>query len=1014
MSPGLIRFALLLAALAVTVRAGMHSQPRQTSIAEIKAMDRALAATGEIVRIRGVVTYFRPAQYRLFVQDETGGIYVATAPVAGMPLATGQLVEIVGITGPGGYAPAVVPKSVRILGHARVQPEQLTDFAGVRSGREESRLVQFRGKVLEAGRFETGLRDFEMGKAELLVQVGSEKVRVIVDELPAHDISNLIEGEVKVTGVAGVEYNNRAQMMGLAVYVDRASSIVVTKAPNQDPFALDDTPVSNLLKFHPESRHTGRVRVTGTVTWARPARSFVLQDATGGLLIETAQDADLAAGDRVTAVGEPDFENGSLVLRHATFRRNVAIVVLSPRRVDSSILLSGTRNYELVSVDANVVGATAGNGRTILNLRAGPDFFPADLPEERSLPPGTRLRITGIVVPEFDIYANQIRGVRLCARSAADLQILHGPSWWSLERATLLLLIVLGAHVVGMLVVQVLRRRLNREAIALRKSVEAERAIAREYRDLVENASDLIYTRDPDGTLITANPAVAEALGIPRDQMIGRNVVELFDSRAGLSDEFTRLVLAQGGGATEFILDRPNSLARTFDVRGRKITDATGRVRLQCIARDITTRRAIEDEVRRLNAELETRVEERTRALQTAKEEADRANAAKSLFLANMSHEIRTPMNGIIGMLNLLTGTLASEEQIGFAAMAQNSAESLLRILNDILDFSKIEAGRLELESTSVSIRQEVAAVLGLLGETARAKGVAVKAAVANDVPMLVLSDGTRIRQVLLNLASNAVKFTQSGEVRITVRGTDAGNGNVQLEFAVEDTGVGIDPAILPMLFAPFQQADATTTRRYGGTGLGLAICRKLVRLMGGDIGASSVPGKGSRFWFHLTASPIDSEPLLRRPEPIESAPLNLRVLVAEDNAVGQIVARKMLERMGCRVDVASDGQMVLAFLSRDDYDIILMDCQMPVMDGFEATRRIRMAEPPGTHIPIIALTANAMREDELACREAGMDGHLAKPIEVDRLSQVLRSCVANARSRTALLRSNPTELSLT
>jgi PAS domain S-box-containing protein len=988
--------SVLLAVPVLPFLQGGETVRARTPISAIKALDRAVAATRPEVRIRGIITYFRPARYRFFIEDETGGIYLLTPRVAGNPLGRGLIVEVEGQANEGGYAPSIRPDSVRVLGRGRLEPHVLTDFDSVRSGRDESRLVRFRGKVLEASPRETGLRDYELGEADLLIAIGSDKVRVILDERPPDDLTTLIGTEVEVTGVAGVTYNARAQMTGFIVYVDDSSGVRPVGPLHPSAFDLPDTPIGELLTFHPEDRHSTRVRVFGTVTWSRPGRSFVVQDSTGGVLVETAQDADVAVGDRVSVAGVPEFRNGAAVIRHAMFRRQGRGELPQPRQVAAAKLIAGDRNYELVSVDADLVGAAAGNGRISLSVRSGSVFLTADAPDGVSPAPGSRLRITGIVIPEYDAAASQIRGVQILTRAKPDVVVLRGPSWWSLERATLLLFLALGGHAIAALFLLLLRRRINRDAVALRRSIDAERAIAKEYQDLVENASDLIYARDADGTILSANPAMEKLLGIPLAKILGKNTADLLDSRPGLSNAFTRLVLEHGAGDAEFVFQQPNRPARTFEVKGKTVTDPSGKIRIQCIARDITSRRAIENEMRRLNASLEERVQERTRALLAAKEEADRANAAKGLFLANMSHEIRTPMNGIMGMLNLLAATQLNEEQFEFAALARSAAESLLRILNDILDFSKIEAGQLVLETTRIAIRQEVGVVIRLLTESARSGGITIEHDVAPDVPQYVEGDGVRLRQILLNLASNAVKFTREGRVFLSVRAVGGREDERTLEFAVEDTGVGIDPAVLPSLFAPFKQADASTTRRYGGTGLGLAISKELVRTMGGEIGASSEPGKGSRFWFRLAMRVPGEANESEDRQPVRAArrvSLNLRLLVVEDNAMGQLVARKLLEKMGCRVDVAGDGQSAIELWRANQYDAILMDCQMPVMDGFEATRRIRAEEPAGVHVPIIALTANAMAADEAACLEAGMDWHVAKPIEPQRLWDVLRSC---------------------
>jgi len=377
--------------------------------------------------------------------------------------------------------------------------------------------------------------------------------------------------------------------------------------------------------------------------------------------------------------------------------------------------------------------------------------------------------------------------------------------------------------------------------------------------------------------------------------------------------------------------------------------------------------------------------------LRQAKELAEQANRSKGEFLANMSHEIRTPMNAIIGMTQLALETGSFEERRDFIAKASRSAQSLLGIINDILDFSKIEAGKLELESVPMSVPELVAGLADVFASTAQDKRLRLRFDVAPTLPPGLSGDPLRLRQVLQNLISNALKFTHTGEVAVRVEQLSEMKGAVRCRFSVRDTGIGIAPEQLPRLFQSFFQTDSSVTRKYGGTGLGLAISKRLVELMGGTIGVHSVPGQGSTFWFEL--------PLVRRAtaEPdsessAQSPPRHLRgrrILLVEDNRINQEVALHMLRRVGLQVDVAAHGGEALERLAQSTYDAILMDCQMPVMDGYETTRRIR-ALPGFAQLPIIAMTANALRGDRERSLEAGMNEHLSKPINLQQLYQTL------------------------
>jgi PAS domain S-box-containing protein len=1071
------------------------------------------------VHLRAVVTYNAAGRDgKVFsVQEATGGIFIElAAPVQAQP---GDLVDIRGVTILSGYAPAIEPTAVKIVGKAALPRPLLFGFDSLASGAKDGWFVTISGTVRSVISID--------GALALRLDTGTSVVNLFVPGLSRAAMQQLIDATVTIDAVCSNIFNERNQLNGVEFYAPQPAQLNMAARTTHDRFLAPITPIDALLRFGEGSDKTRMAHLRGVVTYADDSQTY-LWDNTGGTSIRHDGSEHVRPGDLIEAVGFPEAGAYSPVLSDALIRRVGREKEPAPVVVKAEEARTGRYDMRLIAMTAFVEEDVTRGAKRTLVLKAGDVHFDATLTGTQDVgqidvPEGTLVRATGICSVDVDDSKRPI-SFRLLLRSANDIQVVRRAPWLTSRHALLFLAVISSAALIALAWVVSLRRRLTRQAEQLSRGMAAEMAIKEKIEYVLRATNDIVWDWDISADHLWLSDAFGEQCGV-----LEISTRKQLDDQIHLEDR-PRLVASLQQALTdqakkwscEYRLKCANGqYIHIYDRAYLLRNESNDVVRMIGAMQDITSRKRTEEE------------------LTEAKRGAEAADQAKSEFLANMSHEIRTPMNGVIGMTELALQTDLTAEQRELIETAKLSADALLRVVNDVLDLSKLEAGKLDLEPISFGICDFLCRILKPSAIQAAQKGLELIYDIGSEVPESIVADPIRLGQVIINLVGNAIKFTKHGEIHVRVT-LDAHAEDYRIHFVVRDTGIGVPKHRQQAIFNAFAQADSSTTRQFGGTGLGLTISASLVEMMGGLVWLESEPGKGSSFHFTIIAPipgtssgnvPVSdgemkgisvlivddndtnrrtlsgivqqhgarllaasntvealelmqtslargqtfdvalidchmgeddgfelaglilqhgllpatqiimltapdergdlrrcremglpaqlSKPASRRQlvnlikqalgrtpsdaptHAVRAVPSSshsrLRILLAEDNAINQKLAVRMLESQGHSVVIAENGIAVLQMVAKTAFDLVLMDVQMPEMDGLQATAEIRKSEGKSERrLPIIALTAHAMLSDRQRCLASGMDGYISKPIRSNDLAAEIARVLAS------------------
>ena len=976
---------------------GTGPLPTLTRAHQIRELSIQDANRGYPVRLRAIVTYYDqqqassgvpgalpgPPTPTMFVQDSSGGIFVNTSPVEAPPR-VGDLIEIEGVSEQPDVAPQIGKPHWRIIGHTALPAPHRPSFERMAGGAEDSQWDEIAGTVRRI--------EERAGFLILEVAVNGGRVRAMVPDFHA-PVPDLVDAEVRIDGACGALYNEKDQIIGVLLNVPRLDLIQVVRPAPRHPFDEPTKQLENVQTFSAGSTAGHRVHVSGIVTFRQPGHMFYLAGDHGSLRVETRQNTPIEAGDHVDVVGFPDVSDLHPILQDASYRVISPGPVPAQPRLTAKQILEGDFDGALVEVEARLLEQTQARGNQSLLLDADGvsfralQFAPTTVAPHDAFPAGSLVLVSGIADVQKDENGRN-QSFRLLVDDAKDVALIRKPSWWTLSRTVEALGMSLFAFLAVSGWVLALQRRVQQQKGTIEQKLRREKELEEQYRDLFENANDLVMSIDRAGRFLYANPAAQMTLGYTEQELKLRRFIDSApaETHSEAVDLLRRMVAGEDLKTIEITLLNRSGSPVLLDGLYSPQFDSGEFQSARVIFRDITARR---------KQELE---------LLQAKQKAEAANRAKSEFLANMSHEIRTPMNGVIGMLELVLDTTLQPAQREYLGLAKRSSESLLAIINDILDFSKIEAGKLLLEDIDFNLHEVVSETLKTLSARAHQKGLELACCIDPGVPEHVVGDPGRLRQILVNLAGNAIKFTPTGEIVVGVNCCPLEVGYTELLFSVADSGIGIPEEKLATIFEAFTQVDSSTTRQYGGTGLGLPISALLVGMMGGTISVHSAVGRGSTFRFTVKLR-VSSTPASAATGTAHPDLADLAVLVVDDNETNRQILNRVVSSWGMRCQTASTAPDALLLLreaqaAATPYRIVLTDCKMPGMDGFDLARVIRQ-DPELSGALILMLTSADRDADLKRCRELGINRYLVKPIGRSELFNTIVAALADEKSQT-------------